>query len=100
MTTARSLSLRRVAIVGAAAGALALAACAPTKGGQLKIVTFDCTNGAQNFSVPAGVTKINIVAEGAQGGAGENGTVGNGGAGGLGGRTSVSDIPVTPGEML
>ncbi|HEX6164408.1 MAG TPA: glycine-rich protein [Vicinamibacterales bacterium] len=61
-------------------------------GGSL---TFNFTGAAQTFTVPAGVTQVNITAYGAQGGAG----AGAGPAGGLGGSVTAR-ITVTPGEVL
>jgi hypothetical protein len=52
--------------------------------------TFNYTGAAQDFTVPAGVTQLDVVARGAKGG-GFNGT--------HGGRVHA-DIPVTPGERL
>jgi hypothetical protein len=52
--------------------------------------TFNYTGGAQDFTVPAGVTHISVVARGAKGG-GSNGA--------HGGRVHAL-IPVTPGEKL
>ncbi len=56
-------------------------------------VTFNYTGSVQTYTVPVGVTSINIDARGAQGGGS------NGGAGGLGARM-VGDYPVTPGTVL
>jgi len=52
--------------------------------------TFNYTGGAQTWTVPAGVTSIDVVARGAKGGCN---------LGGLGGE-STATIPVTPGETL
>jgi len=79
---------------------LALVACAPVKpplkepapGHGSK--TFSCTEGAQEWTVPDGVTEITIDAFGAQGGQAQDGT-----AGGEGGEATAT-IPVTPGEVL
>jgi hypothetical protein len=54
---------------------------------------FSYTGSVQTFTVPAGVTSINIDARGAQGGGS------NGGAGGLGARMT-GDFAVTPGQVL
>lgn len=56
-------------------------------------VTFNYTGAAQSWTVPAGVTSVEVLAYGAQGG-------GNAwAAGGLGG-SAAATIPVTPGETL
>ncbi len=62
--------------------------------------TFNFTGGAQTFTVPAGVSSINITTLGAEGGAGAIG--GNGSAGGAGGRGSraTGTLAVTPGQVL
>jgi hypothetical protein len=52
--------------------------------------TFNFTGGIQNFVVPAGVTSLVVVVEGAQGG----------GAGGANGATVTGSINVTPGQNL
>ncbi len=61
--------------------------------------TFDSTGAAQTFTVPAGVTSITAIIDGAQGG----GSVFNGwatvSAGGNGGETIV-DTAVSPGDVL
>ncbi len=62
--------------------------------------TFNFTGGAQTFTVPAGVSSINITTLGAEGGTGAIG--GNGSAGGAGGRGSraTGTLAVTPGQVL
>jgi Ig-like domain CHU_C associated/Secretion system C-terminal sorting domain len=55
--------------------------------------TFNYTGAVQTFTVPSGVTSINIDASGAQGGGS------NGGAGGLGARMTGA-FAVTPGQVL
>jgi len=55
--------------------------------------TFNYNGSFQTFTVPAGVTSIQVDAKGAQGGTGTNGT------GGLGGRVQTT-LTVTPGETL
>ncbi len=86
------------------AGIAVLVACGPVKkappappaGPSHGTTTFDCTAGAQTFTVPAGITSIGVDAFGAQGGTGAGGF---GGTGGMGGRASAT-VPVTPGESL
>ncbi len=56
--------------------------------------TFNYTGSAQTFTVPAGVTQINITAKGAQGGSNAMGV-----AGGLGGE-ATGVLNVTPGQVL
>jgi hypothetical protein len=58
------------------------------------IATFSYTGSVQTFTVPAGVTSINVDAKGAKGGNGVNG-----GIGGNGGRVQGT-IVVTPGAVL
>lgn len=48
-----------------------------------------------NFTVPAGITSIDVVAVGAGGGAGDNGNMGGAGA-----TVASTSIPVTPGDIL
>jgi hypothetical protein len=55
-----------------------------------QVTTFDYTGDLQTYTVPAGVTLIEIEAFGAQGG---------GATGGLGGQ-AISTLPVTPGDVL
>ncbi|MBK7690782.1 MAG: T9SS type A sorting domain-containing protein [Bacteroidetes bacterium] len=61
--------------------------------------TFNYTGSVQNFTVPAGVTSIHIVAKGAEGGGSEDcaNTVTN--DGGLGGEAS-GDLAVLPGQSI
>ncbi|MFZ1306495.1 MAG: PKD-like domain-containing protein, partial [Ferruginibacter sp.] len=69
-------------------------------GGGPGSATFNFTGGMQTFTVPAGVTSINITALGAQGGTGAIG--GNsvlGGAGGLG-ASATGTLAVVPGQVL
>jgi len=62
--------------------------------------TFNFTGGAQTFTVPAGVTSINLTTLGAQGGTGATGGDGaTGGVGGLGSR-ATGTLAVTPGQVL
>ena len=55
--------------------------------------TFSYTGGPQTFTVPDGVTSIDVVAYGAQGGAGAKGAPGKGGQ-------ITTDLAVTPGQTL
>ena len=57
--------------------------------------TFTYTGANQNFTVPAGVTSMNVTLNGAGGGSAANG----GGTGGAGGYVSGT-LPVTPGQSL
>ncbi len=59
---------------------------------------FNYTGHRQTFEVPAGVTAIKLVADGASGG-GSTGGYGSESAGGAGGSVQAT-IPVTPGEKL
>jgi hypothetical protein len=76
--------------VAFAAGNVGVASAATT--------TFDSTGAEQMFTVPAGVTSLNVVAIGAKGGNGAPSDTPSG-AGGLGGR-ATGEIPVTPGQIL
>ena len=62
------------------------------------VQTYSYTGSLQTFTVPAGVTSINIQASGAQGAtsANPNGGDGNGGLGGF----ATGDLAVTPGQVL
>ncbi|MCC7506319.1 MAG: HYR domain-containing protein [Saprospiraceae bacterium] len=63
-------------------------------------MTFDFTGGMQTFTVPDGITSIEIQAYGAQGGNGNGGSGGAvGGTGGLGGLVQGT-LAVTPGQVL
>ena len=61
-------------------------------------VSFAYTGAVETWTVPAGVTSINVVANGAQGGA----TVGVAGGGGVaaGGGRVTTTVAVTPGNVL
>ena len=62
--------------------------------------TFNFTGGAQTFTVPAGVTSINLTTLGAAGGNGAvGGNAASGGAGGRGSR-ATGTLAVTPGQVL
>ncbi len=62
--------------------------------------TFNFTGGMQTFTVPAGVTSIDITALGAQGGSGAAGGASvAGGAGGLG-ASATGTLAVVPGQVL
>ena len=67
-------------------------------GGQ-QTQTFSYTGAVQTFTVPAGVTSINIVAKGARGGTSGNDNAQCGQRGGLGGSAS-GDLTVVPGQVL
>ena len=64
-------------------------------GSGTTVTNFNYTGGVQNFTVPAGVTSINIQAWGAQGRTSANGSA-VGGQGGL----SSGNRAVTPGEVI
>ena len=61
---------------------------------QAETKTFTHTGGEQTFIVPAGVTKLNVVAIGGRGGAGHAG-----GSGGFGAR-ALAELAVIPGQLL
>jgi hypothetical protein len=83
------------------AGAIALLTLAlPARAGADQVLTFGYTGGEQSFVVPAGVSRIGVVAVGAPGERGENfSPPGPGGARGLGARVK-SVLEVTPGQVL
>src|SRR5690349_20193796 len=62
---------------------------------QATTATFNYTGGEQTFTVPAGVTSLNIVAVGAQGGLGANDPYAA-----AFGAAVAADVPVTPGTPL
>ncbi|WP_406190500.1 PxKF domain-containing protein [Streptomyces sp. NBC_01017] len=86
---------RRTRLVGSVTGSLILTAGICTVGAGTASAaepvaeTFGYTSAAQSWTVPAGVTSIHVVADGAQGG--QNG--------GVGARVA-SDLAVTPGQHL
>jgi len=66
---------------------------AEADGGSVgNVTTYNYTGGVQNWTVPAGVSSINIVAYGAQGGS----SIGGGGLGGMASGT----LSVTPGQVV
>ena len=81
-----------VAVIGCVLAPAAAAAAAPA--------TFVFTGAEQTYTVPAGVTSLQVVAVGAPGGAGfSNAAPGVGGAG-ADGATATATLAVTPGEGL
>uniref|UniRef100_A0AAU1HMP6 receptor protein-tyrosine kinase n=1 Tax=Streptomyces sp. NBC_00180 TaxID=2903632 RepID=A0AAU1HMP6_9ACTN len=92
--SARQVS-RRTRLAGAVTGSLILTAGICTVGAGTASAadpvteTFGYTGGAQSWTVPAGVTRIHVVADGAQGGRN----------GGVGARVS-SDLAVAGGQTL
>jgi hypothetical protein len=84
----------QVAIALALLGALAAAPAA-----QAATQNFGYTGGEQTFTVPDGVTTIQVVAVGASGGKGSDDTPNIGGSGGFGARLDT-DLAITPGEVL
>ena len=68
----------------------------PSAGGSSGAATFNYTGAIQTWTVPAGVTSVNLNAVGAQGG---SVTVACAATGGLGARMR-GDFAVTPGEVL
>ncbi len=75
-------------------GALALAYAGLTAPAQAATQTFAYTGAEQTFTVPAGVTSVNVFAIGGSGGAGNGGA-----AGGAAGAVSA-DLTVAPGQVL
>jgi ASPM-SPD-2-Hydin domain-containing protein len=99
--------LKRVAVSGGcaliASAAMALPAHAAIVGtssvGGLQTRSFSYTGGAQLFTVPTGVTRLRITADGAAGGTGQGGGGAAGGSGGLGGRVSET-VTTFAGQQL
>ena len=89
----RGLVLVAVALLfGAFAAAQARAAACSQSGGTVTC-TFSFTGGAQSFTVPSGLTSVNVAAFGAQGG---DGNISNGGGGG---EAQVA-LTVSPGDPI
>ena len=103
-TTQATASVIAAAIAGAllAASGAAAVQCpvgsSPTASGNQCSEAFGYTGSPQVFTVPAGVTSLLVVADGAQGGADAN-EVASGNAPGWGGQQS-ENLLVTPGEQL
>jgi len=72
-------------------------ALSATENGQLAGQTFSFTGGEQLYTVPAGVTSVQVDARGAQGG---NNTYRTPPSGGANGGRVVATLSVTPGEVL
>src|SRR5262245_2816352 len=95
----------RLATAAGAVVALSIALLAPASPGGLSTPPpsgeFGCTGAAQTYTVPAGVTKVNVELFGAQGGSGisVDPIDAAAGTGGQGGHTTAT-IDVTPGETL
>ena len=97
----RRQSGRRVAVgvTGlVCAGALASGACAASASAAQTSVTINQASYFQGWTVPAGVSSIDMDVWGAGGGAGWGGA-GHGGAGGAGGEVTAT-LAVSPGEVL
>jgi hypothetical protein len=90
-TSPRSrIGIRRTAVLGVLCTLAVLAA--PVAGAQATTQTFTYTGGEQTFSVPAGVTSVEVVATGGHGGSAA-------GAGGAAAQVTGT-VSVTPGETL
>jgi hypothetical protein len=90
-------SLQTVKSVLFGAGLVAFSAASYA---QIQTDSLNFTGGIQTYTVPCGVTSINIEAYGAQGGTGATGgNASTGGFGGLGGYASGT-LDVTPGQVL
>ena len=97
-------SLRVGAVTALAFAGLAIGASAPAVTTTVtETVTLGCTGEAVEWTVPAGVTSIDVEISGAAGGVGDLGNqstaVTPGASGGLGG-TTTGTIATTPGETL
>ena len=99
--------LKRVALAG---GCALIASAALTLPAQASVVgtssvvgphtqSFGYTGGAQFFTVPTGVTRLTVTADGAAGGTGQGGGGASGGTGGLGGRVSET-VTTFAGQQL
>ena len=91
-----SIQLRRARVALLPAAALMVFGTASAGVAQGATQTFSFTGGEQQFFVPPGVTKMNVVAIGGKGG---NGDGSEGGAGGFGAR-AVADLSVNPGQLF
>jgi hypothetical protein len=89
-TGAWRLSLRALVITAIVVAAFAIAASGASAAGPVK---FLCTGAEQTYSVPAGVTALNVKAVGAPGAPGANSKPGSGGLGALVSAT----VPLPPG---
>lgn len=92
---------RRLAAAGGIAAAVSAAALTLPLSGAVGATasatkTFDFTGGEQVFSVPDGVTSLDVVAVGGKGAAGAGGGTATGGSG----ASAKGTIPVTPGQIL
>ena len=85
------------AVICGAALWLALSSASGATASDTK--TFNFTGGEQLFTVPNGVTSLNVVAIGGKGGSSGGGTGGIGAAGGFG-ATATGTVAVTPGQVL
>jgi Glycine rich protein len=80
--------------------ALGLLVCAVfAQSASATIQAFSFTGGEQSFTVPAGVSSLQVLAVGAKGGMGFHDGSNVGGSGGFGDRVEAS-LPVKPGEVL
>ncbi len=82
-------------VAGAAAAVLAVATTAGSAPTVTETHAYTFSGSQETFTVPAGVTSVNVVAVGGKGGNAAFGTQ----APGFGGRVSA-DLPVTPGSTL
>ncbi len=91
----------RSASSATAAGLLLSAALAGWAGtASAGSVTFDYTGSAGSWTVPAGVTSIDVVAVGGGGGGGAADTLNSGASGGSGAMITIADVDVTAGSTL
>jgi hypothetical protein len=92
--------LTKLGVLLATATTLTLTPAAVAGADELTPATFSYTGAEQTYTVPAGVTSVNVVATGAAGGAGVS--ISGAGAGGAGadGAQASGDLPVVPGEKL
>jgi hypothetical protein len=92
-----------VALITGARGALAASPCGTggqySQSGTTATCTYTSAGTEDTFTVPAGISSLDVTAIGAHGGSGTNGS-GSNGPGGLGARVSNDALPVTPGAGL
>ena len=93
---AAALGLASVAGAVIAAGAPARADSSCATSGSIVTCTYGFTGSAQTYTVPAGVTSLDVTAAGAAGG----NPAGGPGAGGAGASVEDTAVPVSPGQVL
>jgi hypothetical protein len=95
------LTALALVVVVTAAGLAVISAAAPASAADPPqvVIDFDCFDGPRSYVVPAGITQIPVVVEGAGGGGGWGTAVAGDAPGGLGGEVSAT-LLVEPGQVL